>query len=375
MCVCFVGQARVVLVATLHQVEALESRVSLVDSSRLSGDFSTEQGCRLDVAVESVLHLLERLLVFMQCLAADAATISNASNAVKVEVLVGAIMQACEAAGRGHSQQPQMCGQSGAATGLVWVRNAAGTASKQRCQELEGQVFALQLQVADTSSQLAAAVSANARLQRVANLQTRAAANLERQLLAVQSELQQLQCSKADREGILLQLQQELASSRLLQARAAAESTAQAGELQAAEGRARAAEGARQEAHAAADAASEATVRLTEQLQLAMEASQHDVLVAATAQGAQAAAALRVDQLQQQLATTAGRVVELEHEVKECRHKADICVQAARDAEYRAVETTTLLADARRENEFSQHLLLVLQQGQQGQEQHNDTVG
>lgn len=308
----------------------------------------------MDVAVEAALHLLERLLVSMQCLAADAATITNASSACKVEVLVGSIMQGLEAAGK---QQQLGVGAPGGAAGLVLLRNAAGVTVKQRGQELERQLSTLQLQLADTMSQLVSASSANARLQRMLNLKTRAAASLERQMLAVESQLQQLQAGQASSESSLRQLQHELAEARLQQARLSAEGSARAGELQAAQGRAAAAEAALQQLQAAAAATEASTVQLTEQLQQAEEASRQEAVAAATAQGERAAAALKLEQVQQQLEAACMRVADLEREVRECRMKVDICSQAARDAEYRAVETTTMLADVRRELDFSQKLL------------------
>lgn len=306
--------------------------------------------------------MLERLLVSMQCSAADAATISNASNACKVEELVGGIMQGLEAA----AEQQQGAGRPGAAASLVLLRNAAGTAGKQQCQELERQLSTLQLQLADTMSQLVSASSANARLQRMLNLKTRAAASLERQLGAVESQLQRLQAAQASSDSALAQLQEELAEARLRQAKLAAESSSRAGELQAAQSRASSAEAALEQSQAAAAATETCAVQLTEQLQQAMEVSRHEAVAAAAARGQHAAAALKAEQLQQQLTAAGTRVEALEREVRECRHKVDICSQAARDAEYRYVETTTLLADVRRELDFSQ--LLLQKQGKQQQQ-------
>jgi len=366
--VAFTLQAQGVLLSAVQRLEGLEARVSLVNSSSLTGASGVVVERPLDVAVEAALHLLERLLVSMQCLAADAATISNASAASKVEVLIRGIMQGLEAAAGGQAQQQLTVGPSPGSS-LVVLRNAAGAAGKQRCQELERQLSALQLQLADTSSQLVAAVSANARLQRMLNLKSRAAASLEQQLASAEGQVQRLQASHTCSEGSLMQLQEELASVRLQNARLAGESNARVGELQAAQSRAETAEAAVEQLQAAAAAAGASTVQLTEQLQQALDASRRDVLAATASHVQQAAAALQVEQLQLQLDTASAQLAAQEREVRECRHKADICLQTARDAEYRAVEATTLLADARRELDSSQHLLNQHQLKQQKEQQ------
>jgi chromosome segregation ATPase len=350
-------QAQEVMTSTLQRLEDLESCVSLVSSGRLSSSSTAPDGRTLDAGIEAALHMLERLLVSMQCLAADAATISNASNACKVEELVSGIMQGLETAAE------QGAGMPGAAASLVVLRNAAGTAGKQRCQELERQLSALQLQLADTMSQLVSASSANARLQRMLNLKTRALASLERQLGAVES--QRLQAAQASSNSTLAQLQGDLAEARLQQAKLAADRISHAGELQAAQSRTSSAEAALEHMQAAAAATEACTVQLTERLEQAMEVSRHAAVAAAAAQGQHAAAALKAEQLQQQLTAAGTRVEALEREVRECRHRVDICSQAARDAEYRAVETTTMLADVRRELDFSQLLLQKQIQQQQ----------
>jgi hypothetical protein len=349
-------QAQGMLSNTLQQLESLESRVSLVSSSSLSISSGTPQGQTLDAAIEAALHLLERLFVSMQCLAADAATISNASNACKVEVLVGGIMQGLEAAAGQQQQQQQQQGSGppGAAANLVLLRNAAGAAGKQRCSELERQLSTLQLQLADTMSQLVSMSSANARLQRMLNLKTRAAASLDRQVGAVETQLQHMQAQQAATDSSMAQMQQELAAARLQQSKASAECSARAAELQAAQSRANVVEAALQQLQAAAEATEASTDQLTERLQQAMEKSRQEVTATAGAQRQHAAAALQAEQLQQQLTVASARVAELEKEVRECRHKVDICSQAARNAEYRAVETTTRLADLRREFDLSQ---------------------
>jgi chromosome segregation ATPase len=339
----------------LQRLEALESRVSLVSSSSLSISSSTPQGQTLEAAIKAALHLLERLFVSMQCLAADAAIISNASNACKVKVLVGGILQGLEAAaGQQQQQQQQGSGPPGAAASLVLLRNAAGAAGKQRCSELERQLATMQLQLADTMSQLVSMSSANARLQRMLNLKTRAAASLERQVGAGETQLQHMQAQQAAADSSMVQLQQELAAARLQQSKAAAECSTRAAELQAAQSRADAVEAALQQLQAAAEATEASTVQLTERLQQAMDTSRQEVTATAAAQRQHAAAALQAEQLQQQLTVASERVAELEKEVRECRHKVDICSQAARNAEYRAVETTTRLADLRREFDLSQ---------------------
>jgi hypothetical protein len=346
-----------------QRLESLETRVSFSSSSSSSSSLQDCCGGSSSVAAagEAALHLLERVLVFLQCLAADAGTISNAAAASKVEVLVDSMMTglakaaaAAAAAGGGSRSQPQQQQHAAGvlanpATGIVLLRNAAGAAGKQHCQELEQQLSALQLALGDTAGQLAAANSNNSRLQRALHLKTRAVASLERQLGAVELQLVHAQAGAADASASATKLQQELTAVRMERAQLRGTCTARAGELSAALSRAGVAEAGLQQLQAAGAAAEASLLELTAQLQAAVEASRRDGAAAVAARAQAAAAVLQAEQLAQQLEGATARAEQLASEVGACRLKADICAQAARDAEYRAVETTTLLADARRE--------------------------
>lgn len=146
-----------------------------------------------------------------------------------------------------------------------------------------------------------------------------------------------------------MQMQQALAEAKLDLAQAAAAATAHAGELRAAVSRAAAAEKEWQEQHTGAEEAAAACQQAVEQLAAAVAAARQQALDSAKAAGAAAAAQQQVEVLRVQLVVAQARAAALEADVVECRHKADISIQAARDADYRAVQLNTLLADARRE--------------------------
>lgn len=339
------------LVKILERVDGLEGRISFVHC--VSVENGKAAGQTMDIAVESAMHLLERLLVTLQCLAADAGTISNAAAACKIETLVSSLMQGL--------QEPDASIAGGrhfhAAAALTVLRNATGASNKERIHELERQVALLQLQYTDSSSQLTAAASSAARLQRTLHLKMRAAASLERQLTGLDSELHQLRSSQAHNNMTIMQLQQELARSKHMYAEASNTMTVQAGELQAAVGRAAAAESQLQQLQqTAADAATDRT-NLAEQMQQAVAAGRQDALEAKKAFSAAAAASLQAHQLQDQLTAAEERCCKLEGELKDSRQRADISVQSARDADFRSVQTTTLLADTRRALEYAQQLL------------------
>lgn len=346
-------QSRMLLIQTVEKLDALESRISLVNSSSLEN--SKSAGQTVEMAVEGVMHLLERLLVSLQCLAADARTISNAAAAAKVETLVSILMKGLEAQAVNAAGGPGK--QLSSAAALTVLRNAAGTTNKQRVLELEQQVYLLQLQFSDSSSQLTAAASAAARLQRTLQLKLRAVGSLERQVASLESELHHFKASQGHNDSTITQLQQELASVKLDYAQACAAATGQAGELQAAVERAAAAESESQRLQQSATEAAAACDKLAEQMQTAVAAGRQDALEAKKASSIAAAATLQAEQLQAQLAAAIERSSQLERELKDSRQRADISVQSARDAEYRAVQTTTLLADARRALEYTQQLL------------------
>jgi predicted nucleic acid-binding Zn-ribbon protein len=379
LCECLL-QAQEFLQQVLQKLEALESRVSCVNSTSISSGSSKAIGSQtVDIAVEAAVHLLERLLVTLQCLAADAGTISNAAAAAQVEVLIGQLMQGVQqattaaAVGAGAS-----AGRLGAAppvaTALTALHNAAAVAGKQRSQELEQRAAMLQLRLSDCTSQLSAALSASARTERTLQLKVRAVSSLERQLAAAGSQLQQLQASQASQERTILQLQQELAVARLDHAQLSAAATAHAGELQAAVSRAALVEGELQQSQAAAQESAASCAKAVDELAAAIAAGRQQALEAQTAVAAAAAAAQQVRQLTVQLVSLQDRATELEAETAHSRQKADIGMQAARDAEYRAVQTNTLLADTRRELDFTLKMLETAKQQQQ-QQQHMALTG
>jgi predicted nucleic acid-binding Zn-ribbon protein len=100
-----------------------------------------------------------------------------------------------------------------------------------------------------------------------------------------------------------------------------------------------------------------------------MAAGRQQALEAQTAVAAAAAAAQQVEQLTVQLASLQDRATKVEAETAHSRQQADIGMQAARDAEYRAVQTNTLLADTRREFDFTLKMLETAQQQQQQQQE------
>lgn len=370
---CLLLQAQEFLQQVLQKLEALESRVSYVNSTSISSGHSDGHSGgssqTVEVAVEAAVHLLERLLVTLQCLAADAGTITNAAAAAQVEVLVAQLMQGIQqatiatAAGAGAGAARLGAGPPVAAA-LTALRNAAGVTSKKQSQELQQQVSMLQLQLSERTAQLSAALSASARTDRTLQLKTRAVASLERQLAAASSQLQQLQASQASQDRTIMQLQQELAVARLDHAQLSATATAQAGELQAAVSKAAAVEGELQQSQAAAQESAVACATAMDELAAAVAAARQQALEAQAASAAAAAAAQHVEHLTVQLGTLQERAAKLEAETAHSRQKADIGMQAARDAEYRAVQTNTLLADTRRELDFTLKMLETAQQGQ-----------
>lgn len=368
---CLLLQAQEFLQQVLQKLEALESRVSYVNSTSISSGHSDGHSGgssqTVEVAVEAAVHLLERLLVTLQCLAADAGTITNAAAAAQVEVLVAQLMQGIQqatiatAAGAGAAR---LGAGPPVAAALTALRNAAGVTSKKQSQELQQQVSMLQLQLSERTAQLSAALSASARTDRTLQLKTRAVASLERQLAAASSQLQQLQASQASQDRTIMQLQQELAVARLDHAQLSATATAQAGELQAAVSKAAAVEGELQQSQAAAQESAVACATAMDELAAAVAAARQQALEAQAASAAAAAAAQHVEHLTVQLGTLQERAAKLEAETAHSRQKADIGMQAARDAEYRAVQTNTLLADTRRELDFTLKMLETAQQGQ-----------
>jgi chromosome segregation ATPase len=365
-------QAQEFLQQVLQKLETLESRVSYVNSTSIASVGSNgykEGGSQtMEVAVEAVVHLLERRLITLQCLAADAGTISNAAAAAQVEVLVAQLMQgiqqattaAAAGAGAGSGRLGAVPPVAGALTAL---RNAAGVTGKQRSQELEQQVSMLQLQLSKCTAQLSASLSASARTDRTLQLRTRAVTSLERQLAAASSQLQQLQASQASQDRTIMQLQQELAVARLDHAQLAGAATAHEGELQAAVSRAAAVEGELQQSQSAAQESASSCAKAMDELAAAVAAARQQALEAQAASASAAAAAQQVEQLTVQLGTLQDRAAKLEAEIAHSRQKADIGMQAARDAEYRAVQTNTLLADTRRELDFTLKMLETAQQG------------
>lgn len=232
LCACHVpalsllAQAHTFFMQMLQKLEVLESRVSYINSTSISSlDGCSDSSCAtsktVEVAVEAAVHLMERLLVTLQCLAADAATISNTATAAKVEVLVKQLVEGLEA--EAAKAQPASIAAVGAprrqgapsgntllpavkASALTVLRNAAGVSSKQRVQELEQQVSVLQLRLSDSRAQLSEALSSGARLQRSLQLKTRAVASFEQQLAAARAQLQQLQASQAGQDQTVVQV-------------------------------------------------------------------------------------------------------------------------------------------------------------------------
>lgn len=368
LCLLLYWQCRTWLEEMFGKVEELQCRVSLVNSSVCEAEDGTGQ--TVEAAVDKAVYLLERFLVTLQCLAADAGTISNAASAAKVEILIRDLMQGLEAAVTAATEH----GQLSAAAALTVVRNAAASTTKQRIKELEQQTTAGELRLQETSSQLELALSATARVQRALMLKTRAVASLERHNMALMSQLQQLRAGQASNELVLSQMQDELTESKCDCGQAVAAASANARELQAALGRAAAAEDEVKRLQRLADEATQRHAECSQQMQKAVAASRNDALEARQAASGAAAAGLQVEQLQAKLAAAEERCAKLQKEVQESRQRAEVSVQSARDAYYREVQTTTLLADTRRALECSQQLLQYAERAKAKSQQAQGTT-
>eukprot|EP00775_Hariotina_reticulata_P005424 gene5424-5657_t len=377
-----VQQAHLFLTQTLQRVGHLEDRISLLRTTSgirggdINQDAATHQShLGVEVAAEAAVHLMDRLLVTLQCWAADAGTISNAAAASKVEVLVQHLMHGLEVAaskasradtqGVHFSQTSSWQQEMNATTHLGVLRSAVSTKAHQRLQELERQLPVMQIQLADGVAQMQAAESARVRLERALQVKCHTVESTQQQLAVSQSQVQQLHKTLARGDWQLQQMQQELTSARLQLRQAEAASVAQSSELQAVNVRARNAEVMLEQQQTMAAEAAAANAGLLEQLQKAVEASRRDVIDQKTASSAAAAAHQQLQHLQAELTAANARITELQNAVKDSWQRADICTQSAREAQFKAVQTQTLLADARRELDFTQHCLAQMRQDQE----------
>jgi chromosome segregation ATPase len=362
----------------LQRLEQLEHRISFISATSISRNNNNQDAAAqqshgaVDVAVEAVLHLLDRLLITLQCWAADAGTISNAATASRVEVLVQYVMHGFEMAvskasradkqGNGSGQTSSWQQEVNVMTHLGVLRNAVSSRAHQRLQDLERQVPAMQLQLADSMARIQAAESARARCERELQLKSQAVESIQQQLALSQFQLAQLHKMLASGDWQLQQLQQDLMGAKLQLGQAEAAALAQSSELQAVHGRARNAEVILEQQQTMVAEAAAANSGLLEQLQKAVEASRQGILDQRAAASAAATAQQKCQHLQTELAAANARISEVQNAVQESRQRADICTQSAREAQYKAVQTQTLLADARRELDFTQHCLAQLRQ-------------
>jgi chromosome segregation ATPase len=295
--------------------------------------------------------LLEHIVASLQCLAADAAIISSGTAAAEIEAFTSALVDGVA----------DLCSKEQKAAAKV-IQQAA-TAAAEACQgDLSQQLSAEHLAVSALEKQLDLATTDNGKLSRALRLRERALESLEKQRAAVQQQSEQLRAVLWSAEDELRSTRQQLAEV-LSQKEVLGDSlTTKQKDLEASVARLEGAEIAAQQARDAASAAMQVVGELSRKLEEVTLTMREEAGSTAAAESQCMALGVQVERLQGELSAAKKAAAEAGVKADENWHQAQLSIEAAREAEFRAVKMTMVLADTRRALEMTEQRVKQMQE-------------
>ena len=297
--------------------------------------------------------LLEHVIASLQCLAADAAIISSSTAAAEVEALTAALVDGVAGLCKSRKEQKEV---------TQVVRHAAAAAAEAQQGSLLQQLEAARLAGSTFEKDLQTATAENAKITRALKLKERALQSLEKQKVLVEQQAGQLRVALLQAEEELRSTSQQLAEALLQKETFGEGLSTKKKELEASVVELQEVEAAAQQAKDAAAAAMQLVGEVSQKLEECMVSMREEARGAAAAASQCVVLEAQVQRLQGELAATQEAAARLQVKSDESWHQAQLCTEAARDAEFRAVETTMVLADTRRALEMTEQRLRQLQE-------------